>query len=65
MTRYAHSTGHHVPRRFGWDCHGLPIEFEIDKLHGVKVWGGGLWIGESIVDRGLDILDWDSINVSL
>eukprot|EP00026_Physarum_polycephalum_P001231 Phypoly_transcript_01232.p1 GENE.Phypoly_transcript_01232~~Phypoly_transcript_01232.p1 ORF type:complete len:1147 (-),score=157.12 Phypoly_transcript_01232:70-3510(-) len=36
VTRYAHSTGHHVPRRFGWDCHGLPIEFEIDKLHGVK-----------------------------
>jgi isoleucyl-tRNA synthetase len=37
VTRYAHSTGHHVPRRFGWDCHGLPIEFEIDKMHGVKV----------------------------
>ena len=26
-------TGHHVERRFGWDCHGLPIEFEIDKIH--------------------------------
>jgi len=36
VTRYAHQTGHHVIRRFGWDCHGLPIEFEIDKLHGVK-----------------------------
>lgn len=23
--------GHHVDRRFGWDCHGLPIEYEIDK----------------------------------
>ncbi len=31
VTRYAHQTGHHVERRFGWDCHGLPIEFEIDK----------------------------------
>jgi hypothetical protein len=29
VTRYAHQTGHHVERRFGWDCHGLPIEFEI------------------------------------
>jgi isoleucyl-tRNA synthetase len=26
-------TGHHCTRRFGWDCHGLPIEFEIDKIH--------------------------------
>ncbi len=36
MTRYAHQTGHHVSRRFGWDTHGLPIEFEIDKKLGVK-----------------------------
>eukprot|EP01114_Cavostelium_apophysatum_P008374 TRINITY_DN2080_c0_g1_i1.p1 TRINITY_DN2080_c0_g1~~TRINITY_DN2080_c0_g1_i1.p1 ORF type:complete len:1229 (-),score=422.42 TRINITY_DN2080_c0_g1_i1:80-3766(-) len=36
VTRYAHQTGHHVIRRFGWDCHGLPIEFEIDKELGVK-----------------------------
>ncbi len=31
ITRYASMTGHHVPRKFGWDCHGLPIEFQIDK----------------------------------
>eukprot|EP00775_Hariotina_reticulata_P005282 gene5283-5517_t len=31
VTRYAASTGHHVTRRFGWDCHGLPVEYEIDK----------------------------------
>src|SRR3989338_2223943 len=36
VTRYAHQTGHHVTRRFGWDCHGLPIEFEIDKKLGVR-----------------------------
>ena len=30
VTRYAHQTGHHVERRFGWDCHGLPVEYEID-----------------------------------
>ena len=35
MTRYASATGHHVTRRFGWDCHGLPVEFEIDKKLGV------------------------------
>jgi isoleucyl-tRNA synthetase len=31
VTRYAHQTGHFVSRRFGWDCHGLPVEYEIDK----------------------------------
>eukprot|EP01102_Stenamoeba_stenopodia_P019694 TRINITY_DN7494_c0_g1_i1.p1 TRINITY_DN7494_c0_g1~~TRINITY_DN7494_c0_g1_i1.p1 ORF type:complete len:999 (-),score=215.81 TRINITY_DN7494_c0_g1_i1:38-3034(-) len=31
VTRYAHQTGHHVRRRFGWDAHGLPIEFEVDR----------------------------------
>lgn len=36
VTRYAHQTGHHVTRRFGWDCHGLPVEYEIDKKLGIK-----------------------------
>ena len=36
VTRFAHSTGHYVDRRFGWDCHGLPVEHEIDKKLGVK-----------------------------
>ncbi|KAK9826356.1 hypothetical protein WJX81_001579 [Elliptochloris bilobata] len=31
VTRYASATGHYCPRRFGWDCHGLPVEYEIDK----------------------------------
>jgi len=28
--------GHFVDRRFGWDCHGLPVEYEIDKLYDIK-----------------------------
>ncbi|XP_077291479.1 isoleucyl-tRNA synthetase [Arctopsyche grandis] len=36
VTRYAHQQGFYVERRFGWDCHGLPVEFEIDKLLGIK-----------------------------
>mmetsp|Transcript_39470 Transcript_39470/g.156722 ORF Transcript_39470/g.156722 Transcript_39470/m.156722 type:complete len:318 (-) Transcript_39470:2963-3916(-) len=36
VTRYAYQTGHHVERRFGWDCHGLPIEFEIEQALGIK-----------------------------
>uniref|UniRef100_A0A6C0JTI9 isoleucine--tRNA ligase n=1 Tax=viral metagenome TaxID=1070528 RepID=A0A6C0JTI9_9ZZZZ len=31
ITRYFYQSGYSVSRRFGWDCHGLPIEFEIDK----------------------------------
>jgi len=31
VTRFAHGRGYHVDRRFGWDTHGLPVEFEIDK----------------------------------
>jgi isoleucyl-tRNA synthetase len=29
-------TGHRVRRRFGWDCHGLPVEYEIDQTLGIK-----------------------------
>ncbi|KAL6555673.1 hypothetical protein OROHE_007345 [Orobanche hederae] len=36
VTRYQSMTGHHVPRRFGWDCHGLPVEHEIDQKLGIK-----------------------------
>uniref|UniRef100_A0A1I8H6P8 ER membrane protein complex subunit 4 n=1 Tax=Macrostomum lignano TaxID=282301 RepID=A0A1I8H6P8_9PLAT len=35
VTRWAHQTGHYVERRFGWDCHGLPVEYEIDKSLGI------------------------------
>ena len=37
--RYFTMKGYHVDRRFGWDCHGMPVEFEIQKkldLHGAK-----------------------------
>ena len=36
VTRYAHQTGHYVSRRFGWDCHGLPVEQIIDKKLNIK-----------------------------
>ena len=31
VPRYMAMKGYNVTRRFGWDCHGLPIEHEIDK----------------------------------
>ena len=31
-----HQHGYHVERRFGWDTHGLPVEYEIDKTLNIK-----------------------------
>lgn len=36
VTRYAHMNGFRVERKWGWDCHGLPVEFEIDQKLGIK-----------------------------
>ena len=33
--RYRAMTGHRVPRKAGWDCHGLPVELEIEKELGI------------------------------
>ncbi|EEI16911.1 isoleucine--tRNA ligase [Corynebacterium lipophiloflavum] len=35
VPRYRTMTGHHVPRVFGWDCHGLPAELEAEKQLGI------------------------------
>src|SRR5438094_2334566 len=29
-------TGHYVPRKAGWDCHGLPVEVEVEKEIGTR-----------------------------
>ena len=29
--RFKTMTGHFVPRKGGWDCHGLPVEIEVEK----------------------------------
>src|SRR5438105_609335 len=36
VPRYFTMRGCHVPRRWGWDCHGLPVEFEVEKALGFK-----------------------------
>lgn len=36
VPRYFTMKGYYVDRRFGWDCHGLPIEQEIDKKFGMS-----------------------------
>ena len=34
--RYRAMRGHYVPRKAGWDCHGLPVELEIEKELGIS-----------------------------
>lgn len=67
VTRYQSMTGHHVIRRFGWDCHGLPVEHEIDKKLGIKTREDVLNMGignyneecRSIVTRYVE--EWEKI----
>jgi isoleucyl-tRNA synthetase len=47
VPRYQTMRGNKVDRRFGWDCHGLPVEMEAERLLGFS--------GKAaIVDYGVD-----------
>jgi isoleucyl-tRNA synthetase len=34
--RYKAMRGYRVPRKAGWDCHGLPVELEVEKQLGIS-----------------------------
>jgi isoleucyl-tRNA synthetase len=36
IPRYKTMRGHYVPRAWGWDCHGLPVETQAEKNLGIK-----------------------------
>ncbi|OHB05063.1 MAG: hypothetical protein A3B16_00515 [Candidatus Zambryskibacteria bacterium RIFCSPLOWO2_01_FULL_45_43] len=36
ILRYKTMQGYHVPRKGGWDTHGLPVELEVEKQLGLK-----------------------------
>lgn len=48
IPRYKTMKGFRVPRRFGWDCHGLPIESEIEKSQNLS---GGVEIEAFGIDK--------------
>ena len=48
IPRYKTMRGFCVPRRFGWDCHGLPSEMEMEKEAGIH---GRMQIIEYGIDR--------------
>ena len=47
IPRFWTMRGYRVERRFGWDCHGLPVEMEIEKDLGLSG-------RASIIDYGVD-----------
>jgi isoleucyl-tRNA synthetase len=50
IPRYKTMRGLQVERRFGWDCHGLPVEMEAEKQLGVTG-------RRAIVELGVDIFN--------
>ncbi len=65
IPRYFTMKGRYVSRRFGWDCHGLPVEHEIDKKLGMSAQDAVKKLGvkgyndecRSIVDRYVN--EWE------
>ncbi|NCC51645.1 MAG: isoleucine--tRNA ligase [Spartobacteria bacterium] len=50
VPRYQAMRGHYVARRFGWDCHGLPIEALAQEKLGLAGTG-------AIVEKGVDVFN--------
>lgn len=48
IPRFKTMQGYHVPRRWGWDCHGLPLEAQVEKEFNVST------KQEIIEDVGID-----------
>ena len=48
--RYWTMRGFHVPRRWGWDCHGLPIENIIESKLGISG-------KKQIEEKGVDLFN--------
>ncbi|MFO0689203.1 MAG: isoleucine--tRNA ligase [Myxococcota bacterium] len=50
VPRFWSMRGHHVERRFGWDCHGLPIEALAQEALGLSG-------AAAIAERGVDVFN--------
>ena len=36
VCRYKTMTGHYVQRKAGWDTHGLPVEYQVEKQLNIR-----------------------------
>lgn len=50
IPRYKTMQGYRVPRRWGWDCHGLPIETAVEKKLNLKT-------KKDILSLGIDVFN--------
>ena len=66
IPRYKTMQGYRVNRKWGWDCHGVPVEFQVEKEHkiggkpGIEKMGVGKFneLCRSVVMRCAD--EWES-----
>ncbi|MCB1180791.1 MAG: isoleucine--tRNA ligase [Chlamydiia bacterium] len=58
VCRFQTMIGQRVDRRFGWDCHGLPVENEVEKKHNLSG-------APSIVAFGIDKFNEECRNIVL
>lgn len=64
VCRYQHQRGKYVHRRWGWDCHGLPIEHIIDKAAPEK-FGRKIESRQDVFDIGVDVYNEECRKVVL
>lgn len=69
--RYKFMQGYSVPRKGGWDCHGLPVEVQVEKKLGLKTkkevlkYGEKKFIEECKTDVFTFIKDWERVTERL
>ncbi|MDD5484299.1 MAG: isoleucine--tRNA ligase [Kiritimatiellae bacterium] len=51
LARFFTMAGFSVPRRWGWDCHGLPIENAVEKKLGIK--------GKTEIEKSLSVAEFN------
>ena len=65
--RFKHMQGYTVPRKGGWDCHGLPVEVQVEKKLGLNSkkevldYGESKFIDECKKDVFSFIKEWDTM----
>lgn len=65
--RYKTMTGHFVERKAGWDCHGLPVEIEVEKelglnsKHEIEQYGVTNFIEQCKKSVWRYLADWENI----
>jgi isoleucyl-tRNA synthetase len=66
ICKYQFMKGNSVPRKGGWDCHGLPVEVQVEKALGlnskkdIEKYGTGKFIKKARMSVFSNIKDWEA-----